>query len=79
MPDYAAAMTDDILGSARGRVVLGDNLAVLPELPDESVDLIYVDPPFNTGQRQAMRRMKTVRDRPGLALSLRHRDRHQGR
>ncbi len=24
----------------------GDNLDVLPELPDESVDLIYLDPPF---------------------------------
>jgi DNA modification methylase len=24
----------------------GDNLAVLPDMPDESVDLIYLDPPF---------------------------------
>ena len=34
--------------SATGRIVLGDNLAVLAELADQSVDLIYVDPPFNT-------------------------------
>ena len=26
----------------------GDNLKVLPEIPDESVDLIYLDPPFNS-------------------------------
>ena len=27
----------------------GDNLRYLPKLDDESVDLIYLDPPFNTG------------------------------
>jgi site-specific DNA-methyltransferase (adenine-specific) len=46
----------------RGRIVLGDNLAVLAETPDDSIDLIYVDPPFNTGQRQTLERLKTVRD-----------------
>lgn len=55
----------DILGSATGRVVLADNLAVLWELPDACIDLIYVDPPFNTGKRQALRRIKTVRDPAG--------------
>lgn len=29
---------------------LGDNLEVMKSLPDESVDLIYCDPPFNTGR-----------------------------
>src|SRR3982074_3041285 len=33
------------------RVVLADNLRVLAQTSDESVDLIYVDPPFNTGRR----------------------------
>ena len=28
---------------------LGDNLEVLKSIPDESVDLIYLDPPFATG------------------------------
>ena len=28
----------------------GDNLAILREMPDESVDLICTDPPFNTGK-----------------------------
>ncbi len=46
----------------RGRVVLGDNLAVLNDLPDESIDLIYVDPPFNTGRRQTFERLRTIRD-----------------
>jgi site-specific DNA-methyltransferase (adenine-specific) len=52
----------DLLGSASGRVVLGENLAVLRSLPDACFDLVYVDPPFNTGKRQVLRRIKTVRD-----------------
>src|SRR3954451_8787413 len=55
----------DILGEAAGRVVLGDNLDVLASLPDESIDLIYVDPPFNTGKRQILQRLKTTRDTTG--------------
>ena len=30
-------------------IVHGDNLAVLRELADESVQMVYTDPPFNTG------------------------------
>jgi site-specific DNA-methyltransferase (adenine-specific) len=46
----------------RGRVVLADNLAVLSQTADASIDLIYVDPPFNTGQRQTLESLRTVRD-----------------
>lgn len=28
----------------------GDNLQKLRELPDECVDLIYIDPPFNSNR-----------------------------
>jgi site-specific DNA-methyltransferase (adenine-specific) len=48
--------------SVRGRVVRGDNLAVLGSLADSCVDLIYVDPPFNTGRRQTLASVRTVRD-----------------
>jgi site-specific DNA-methyltransferase (adenine-specific) len=48
-----------------GRVVLADNLEVLGTLADGSVDLIYVDPPFNTGRRRAMTRLRTTRDEDG--------------
>jgi len=48
-----------------GRIVLADNFAVLASLPDATVDLIYVDPPFNTGKRQTLQRLKTVRDAEG--------------
>jgi site-specific DNA-methyltransferase (adenine-specific) len=47
------------------RIVLGDNLTVLRGLGDGTIALIYVDPPFNTGRRQARPRLKTVRDQAG--------------
>lgn len=47
------------------RVVLGDCLDVLRGLPDASVDLVYVDPPFNTGRVQRRARLRTVRDEDG--------------
>jgi len=55
----------DILSGSIGRIVLSDNLAVLAALPDESIDLVYVDPPFNTGRRQTLRRLRTVADPTG--------------
>ncbi len=47
------------------RVVHGDCLDVLRGMPDASVDLVYVDPPFNTGRVQKRTRMRTVRDDEG--------------
>ena len=48
-----------------GKIVFGDNLPVLQSLPDSSVDLIYIDPPFNTGKRQERDRIKAVHDEAG--------------
>lgn len=52
-------------------IYLGDNLEVLAQLPDESVDLIYIDPPFNTGRTQTRTQIRTTRaadgDRTGFA------------
>jgi site-specific DNA-methyltransferase (adenine-specific) len=39
-------------------IILGDNAAVLPTLPDAFSRLIYIDPPFNTGRRQKRDRMR---------------------
>ena len=47
------------------RVIFADNLDVLTSLPDGAVDLIYVDPPFNTGRTQERRSIRTVRDEDG--------------
>jgi site-specific DNA-methyltransferase (adenine-specific) len=51
--------------SAHGRVWQGDNLELLGTIADATVDLIYIDPPFNTGHRQERKQMKTVRDEDG--------------
>ena len=32
------------------RLHYGDNLPILRDMPDESVDLIYLDPPFNSNR-----------------------------
>jgi site-specific DNA-methyltransferase (adenine-specific) len=37
---------------------LGDNLGILRELPDASVQLVYMDPPYNTGRRQVRRTLE---------------------
>ena len=44
---------------------LADNLDFLREVPNAAVDLIYIDPPFNTGTQQSITRLKTVRDEGG--------------
>jgi site-specific DNA-methyltransferase (adenine-specific) len=47
------------------RVIHGDCLDVLRTMEDGSVDLIYVDPPFNTGRVQRRERLRTVQDEAG--------------
>jgi site-specific DNA-methyltransferase (adenine-specific) len=41
-------------------VLLGDNLPHLRALDDASVQMVYADPPFNTGRTQARRTLATV-------------------
>jgi len=49
----------------RNTVIFGDNLPILRELPPESVQLIYIDPPFNTGKVQKRTQLKTLRSKTG--------------
>ncbi len=46
-------------------ILQGDNATILPNLPDASFDLIYIDPPFNTGKTQSRTQISTVRDDNG--------------
>ncbi len=48
-----------------GQVVRGDNLPILNAMPDEWADLIYIDPPFNTGKTQTRTRLRTERHPEG--------------
>ena len=47
------------------RILHSDNLSALRALPGASVELIYIDPPFNTGVTQKRTRIRTVRDAEG--------------
>ena len=46
-------------------IIEGENLDILRSLPDASIPLIYIDPPFNTGKKQAQTRMRTERSDDG--------------
>jgi site-specific DNA-methyltransferase (adenine-specific) len=58
------------LDSDCGYVVLGDNAAVLAKLADQSFQLIYIDPPFNTGKTQRRRTLATTRATDGDRLGF---------
>ncbi len=49
----------------RDEVILGDNLPVLESFAGESFQLVYIDPPFNTGKRQDRRTLQTTADEGG--------------
>jgi site-specific DNA-methyltransferase (adenine-specific) len=46
-------LDDDLL-------IVGDNARAIPTLPDGAFDLVYLDPPFNTGRAQARHTMKVT-------------------
>ena len=48
-----------------GHIYLADNLDVLRATPDGSVQLIYIDPPFNTGKVQQRTQIKTIQNQNG--------------
>ena len=58
---------DSTVWSADGPdlVILSDNLPVLRGMPDGSMTLVYIDPPFNTGRRQARQTLATTRSANG--------------
>jgi site-specific DNA-methyltransferase (adenine-specific) len=47
------------------QIFKGDNLPVLKSIPSESVQLIYIDPPFNTGRTQSRGTTTTTRTDEG--------------
>lgn len=52
-------------GPAGVLVHRSESLEFLVDQPEGYFDLIYIDPPFNTGRRQTLRRTRTVRDEEG--------------
>ena len=53
--ETAVVLDDDMLIEA-------DNADVLPRLPDGGFDLVYLDPPFNTGRAQRRRSVRARED-----------------
>lgn len=51
-------------------LIHGDNLAAMSALPDESMQLVYLDPPFNTGRAQRRTTTRSVRDPEGSHLGF---------
>ena len=47
------------------KIYYGDNLPILRALPDASVQLIYIDPPFNTGRKQSRQQLRTIESDKG--------------
>jgi len=49
----------------RGKIIFSDNLPVLEGLENGCVDLIYIDPPFNTGRNQKRTQIRTLQTNQG--------------
>ncbi|MGA2321762.1 MAG: site-specific DNA-methyltransferase [Solirubrobacteraceae bacterium] len=47
------------------QILLGENLDLLTQFADASFQLIYIDPPFNTGKLQARKTLQAVQDQDG--------------
>ena len=46
------------------KIILGDSITKLPKIKDK-VDLVYIDPPFNTGKQMSYTKTKTTQDDNG--------------
>jgi site-specific DNA-methyltransferase (adenine-specific) len=46
-------------------ILLGDCLEVLPRFAEASFQLVYIDPPFNTGREQTRQTLQTLPDEHG--------------
>lgn len=49
----------------QGWIYFADNLKLLRALPEGCIDLIYIDPPFNTGKVQRRTQLRTIRTSQG--------------
>ena len=49
----------------KNQIIFGENLEALSTIPDTQVDLIYIDPPFNTGKQQARKQIRVEQDENG--------------
>jgi site-specific DNA-methyltransferase (adenine-specific) len=53
------------VGAGRVELFHGDNLSITKAFSSASFDLVYLDPPFNTGREQLRSRVRTQQDEAG--------------
>ncbi|MGH2868218.1 MAG: DNA-methyltransferase [Solirubrobacteraceae bacterium] len=51
-------------------ILAGDNATALPRLPEGQFDLVYLDPPFNTGRAQVRRTLAATEDPQSARLGF---------
>lgn len=62
---FESEQSEEAIDSLSADIHFGDNLTITRSFPDASFDLIYIDPPFNTGNTQKHTRIRTIRDTEG--------------
>jgi site-specific DNA-methyltransferase (adenine-specific) len=58
------------MATLENTLYFGDNLTVLKLIPDSSVQLVYIDPPFNTGREQQRSKVTTKRNSEGNRIGF---------
>ena len=58
------------MDSLPNRVIRGDNLGALATMPDAAFQMIYIDPPFNTGRTQTRAPLTTVKSETGTRVGF---------
>ena len=58
------------MATLENTLYFGDNLTVLRSIPDSSIQLVYIDPPFNTGREQQRSKVTTMRNNEGNRIGF---------
>jgi len=58
------------MATLENTLYFGDNLTVLKQIPDSSIQLVYIDPPFNTGREQQRSKVTTKRNNQGNRIGF---------
>ena len=58
------------MATLENTLYFGDNLTVLRCIPDSSIQLVYIDPPFNTGREQQRSKVTTKRNNEGNRIGF---------
>jgi site-specific DNA-methyltransferase (adenine-specific) len=58
------------MATLENTLYFGDNLTVLRSIPDSSIQLVYIDPPFNTGREQQRSKVTTKRNKQGNRIGF---------